>query len=157
MSTLCDRNDVAIAATNTELRLPAERIIFAQMDFAHGASLATSRLCTKVDPQWAATIGVTSCPVMPHTVGIAMDQGSAGIASFVLDNPWSIGLSSPVATIKVPRANMINQAGKNVAATPATVAQSFLELAQSGILEDDNGFDLTNPQSAFAWPVSVDR
>ena len=74
----------------------------------------------------------------------------------MLDHPWSIGLSSPVATIKVPRANMINQAGKNVAANPATVAQSFLELTQSGILEDDNGFDLTNPQSAFAWPMSVD-
>jgi hypothetical protein len=52
---------------------------------------------------------------------------------------------------------MINQAGKNVAATPATVAQSFLELGPNGVLEDDNGFDLTNPQSAFAWPVSVDR
>ena len=129
------------------------------MDFAHAATLATSRLCTKVDPEWAATIGVPSSPALPHTVavGIAMDQGSAGIASFVLDHPWSIGLSSPVATIKVPRANMINQAGKNVAATPATVAQSFLELAQNGVLEDDHGFDLTNPQSAFAWPVSVDR
>jgi len=52
---------------------------------------------------------------------------------------------------------MINQAGKNVAATPATFAQSFLELAPNGVLEDDHGFDLTNPQSAFAWPVSVDR
>ena len=33
-------NDGAIAATNFDLRLPAGRIIFAQMDFAHSASLA---------------------------------------------------------------------------------------------------------------------
>jgi len=99
------------------------------MGYAHAASLAASRLCTKVDAEWAATIGVTSSPALPHTVGIAMDQGNAGIASFVLDHPWSIGLSIPVAAVRVPRANMINQAGKNVAATPATVGQAFLELA----------------------------
>ena len=52
---------------------------------------------------------------------------------------------------------MISEAGKNVTVTPATVAQTFLQLVQPGILENGNGFDLTNPQSAFAWPVSVDR
>ena len=34
-----------------------------------------------------------------------------------------------------------------MAAASATVAQSFLELVHTGILEDDNGFDLTNSQS----------
>jgi len=40
LSTLCGRSNGAITATNSDLRLPAQRIIFAQMAFAHGAHLA---------------------------------------------------------------------------------------------------------------------
>lgn len=147
------RNDTAIVATNPTLRLPGERITFVQLNFGNDGSLSSSRLCTKVDPGWAA--GITNNPIFPQNVGITVAQSSAGLASYVLDHPWSIGLSSPYTVIQCPRANLINQANKVVAPTPATAAQAFLELAANGILPGGNGFDLSNAQSAFAWPTSV--
>ena len=152
-------SDPAITATNPQLIFPAAATIRPiQLDFANDASVAASRLCSKVDPVWAAEIGVSSLPRFPsatNLVNISLAAGSAGIASYTLDNPGSIGMSSPVATMKLPRAQMINRAGKTVSPTPATVSQAFLELAADGILPGGLGFDLSDAQSAYAWPANV--
>jgi len=148
-------NHSAIQATNPQLVLPFVPIAIVQLNFSNDASLGASRLCTKVDPGWASTYGISSWPPIPGVVQITLAQGSAGIGSYVLDHPWSIGFSSPVAALEVPKARLINQAQKIVAPGPETASQAFLELAPNGILPGGNGFDLSNPQSAFAWPTNI--
>lgn len=152
-------NDPAITSTNPELTFPAGAPIQPiQLDFANDANLAASRLCTKVDPGWAAEVGLSSWPRLPRAtnlVNISFAVGSPGIGSYILDNPGSIGFSSPVTALKLQRAQMINRAGKTVSPTPATVSQAFLELAANGILPGGNGFDLSDAQSAYAWPANV--
>jgi hypothetical protein len=149
------RNDDATTATNPELSLPAEPITVVQLGYVNDVNMAASRLCTKVDAGWAATIGVSSRPALSNVVNITNSQNVGGLASFVLDTPYSIGFVSPVA-IKVKMAQLINQAGKTVSVNPATVSQATLELISNGILPGGNGYDLTDAQSAYAWPVSVD-
>ena len=148
------RNDTAIASRNLGLRLSAERIIVAHLTFVNDLNVGVSLLCNKVDAGWAATIGVSNNPVLPHAVSISALQNGNGVASFVLDHPYSIGLIPRVA-VRNQIAQLINQAGKTVSSSPATVAQAFLELAANGPLPDGNGFDLSNAQSAYAWPMSV--
>jgi hypothetical protein len=139
-------------ATNPKLSLPHEPITYLHIDFVNDLSLAGSRLCTKVDPGWAATIGITARPRLSNVLSIAHAQGGASLASYILDHPYSIAILSPVA-IKTQVAELINQANISVAASPSTVAQAFLELAANGILPGGNGFDLSNAQSAYAWPM----
>ena len=127
-----------------------------QLDFANDANLAASRLCNKVDAGWAATIGVSNNPNLSNIVRLTFQHSSTGLASHVLDNPYTIGWLSPVV-VKTQMAQLVNQAGKSVAASPATVSQAFLELSANGILPGGMGFDLANPQSAYAWPASVHR
>ena len=127
------RNDSAITETNPSLTLPHERIVFMQLGYVNDASLAASRLCTKVDPGWAATVGVSTFPDLANVVRVSQTQNSAGLAAKILDTPFSIGFLSPVV-VKTRKANLINQAGKSVEATPATVTQATLELTANGIL-----------------------
>ena len=131
-------------------------ITVVQLGYANDVNLAASRLCAKVDLGWAASIGVSAHPALPRVANITAQQNVGGLASFVLDTPYSIGFVSPVA-VRVSLAQLVNQAGKSVAATPATVSQATLELIANGILAGGNGFDLSNAQSAFAWPVSVKK
>jgi ABC-type phosphate transport system substrate-binding protein len=148
------RNDAAITATNPALTLPAEPIIVVQMNFTNDVNLAASRLCTKVDAGWAAAVGVSRNPALPHVVGITTQQSLGGLASFVIDTPYSIGFLSPVA-IRVKMAQLINRAGVTVPAIPATVSQATIELIANGFLPGGDGYDLTDAQSAYAWPMSV--
>ena len=150
------RDDLSIASTNPDLSLPPAAITVVQLGYANDVNLAASRLCAKVDSGWAAAIGVSAHPALPHVANITAQQNVGGLASFVLDTPYSIGFVSPVA-VRVSLAQLVNQAGKSVAATPATVSQATLELIANGILAGGNGFDLSNAQSAYAWPVSVKK
>ena len=126
------------------------------LSYINDVNGALSRLCTKVDPGWAATLGITNNPQMPHVVGITSGQSGNGLASYILDNPYSFGVLLPIS-VRTPTAQLINQAGKAVTVSPATVSQAFLELAANGPLADGSGFDLSNAQSAYAWPMSVTR
>ena len=150
----CARNDTAITADNPSLTLPGKRIIVVNMNYVNDVNGALSRLCTKVDPGWAATLGITNHPQMPHIVGITAAQSGTGLAAFIFDTPYAIGMLLPM-TVRIQTAQLINQAGKAVTISPATVSQAFLELSANGPLPDGSGFDLSNAQSAYAWPASV--
>ena len=148
------RNDAAILSTNPELTLPAEPITVVQLKYGNNVNLAASLLCDKVDAGWTANFGVTYNPPLTHVVDISMAQGTKGLAAYVLDTPYSIGWLSPVS-VRTQIAQLINQAGKTVAPTTSTVTQASLELTSNGIMKGGVGFDLSNAQSAFAWPASV--
>ncbi len=69
-------NDTSITSTNPLLTLPGQPIQMVQLDFANDASLAASRLCTKIDPGWAAQYGVTSWPPIGGNIAkITLAQG----------------------------------------------------------------------------------
>lgn len=141
-------------STNPELTLLAEPIIVVQLKYVNNVNEAASLLCNKVDPGWAAKFGVTYDPPLTHAIGISMAQGTRGLAAYVLDTPYSIGWLSPVS-VRAQLAHLVNQAGKTVAPTTSTVSQASLELTSNGIMEGGMGFDLSNAQSAYAWPASV--
>lgn len=141
-------------STNPELTLPAEPIIVVQLRYVNNVNMAASLLCNKVDAGWAATMGATYNPPLTHVVDISMAQGTKGLAAYVLDTAYSIGWLSPVS-VRAQLAQLINQAGKIVAPTTSTVSQASLELITNGIMDGGMGFDLSNAQSAYAWPASV--
>jgi hypothetical protein len=152
------RNDTEITDENPSLKLPGRPIIYVHVNFPNDGFIAMTRLCTKIDPVWAATIGVTNLPVLAYSGWISINraQSTAGFGAYVLANPWTLGWWSEVANMRVPSASFINQAGKTVQPNTASVSQAFLELAAKGIVAG-GGYDLTHAQSAFAWPVSVDK
>lgn len=145
-------------ADNPSLKLPGRPIIYVHVNFPNDGFIAMTRLCTKIDAVWADTIGVTSLPMLPFSGWISINraQSTAGFGAYVLANPWTLGWWSEVASMRVPSASFINQAGKTVQPNTAAVSQAFLELAAKGIVAG-GGYDLTHAQSAFAWPVSVHK
>ena len=125
-----------------------------QLKYVNNVNEAASLLCNKVDAGWAAKFGVTYDPPLTHAIDISMAQGTRGLAAYVLDTAYSIGWLSPVS-VRAQLAHLVNQAGKTVAPTTSTVSQASLELITNGIMKGGMGFDLSNAQSAYAWPASV--
>jgi hypothetical protein len=155
------RNDKRITDTNPTLNLGPDPIVIVMLNYANEANNAGSKLCTKVDPGWASApgLGITSVPAIPDPVmRITAAQGGNGLASTIVDTPFTFGWGgvSTMATITSLRnVALINQAGRTVNPTAASQSQAFLEMAALGFIADGSGFDLTNPQSAYAWPISA--
>jgi len=156
-------NDPRLQDINPALPLPAQEIKVVMLGFPTDGGLAMSRLCTKVDAEWAVLPGLGVTPFPNYAAYIpasrltltAAVQGPGGHASLLLDTPYAFGMNSQtmVASINVQNAMLINQAGRAVLPTRDTVQQSFLELAGKGLVEGGSGLDLTNSQGTFAWPI----
>lgn len=151
-------NDPRITVSNPSLALPSQPITVVALGFEADVMSMVSRMCTKVDPGWsAAGLGIsTTHPAVAGLVVVSRLQGFLGLASTVVDRPYSFAwstLSSAAHVRSIRHAALINQAGNVAQPDQAHVNQNFIESAARGLVAQGNTFDLTDPLNAFAWPV----
>ncbi len=83
-------DDDAIAATNTSLKLPNEKIQVAHLAANGGGTFTLSSYLSKVNPDWKANVGVGVTLKWP--AGVALETQEA-MRDYIKKTPYSIGYS----------------------------------------------------------------
>ncbi|WP_341960050.1 phosphate ABC transporter substrate-binding protein PstS [Pseudomonas sp. RC10] len=145
-------NDPALAALNTDLKLPDSAINVVYRSDDSGTTFNWATYLSTVSPEWKGTIGAGTSVKWPVGIG---SKGSEGVASYVKKMPNSIGYVE-YAYIKQQGMNfglLQNAAGKFIA--PST--ESFQAAADTADWKNAKDFDLSmiNAPGDNAYPITA--
>lgn len=145
-------DDPAIKAINPSVSLPATAILVVHRADGSGTTFNFADYLSKVNPDWAKSVGADTSIEWPVGVG---GKGNAGVAATVQQAAGSIGYveyayarqSSLVWT------DMVNKAGKRVQPT-MTAFQSAAANADFSKVQDFYEI-LTDQPGAISWPITA--
>ncbi len=149
-------NDPAIVAQNPGLasKLPDKQITVVHRSDGSGTTEIFTNALSSFSTSWTAGHGTSiQWPADKAGNGIG-GKGSQGVAAAVQNTPESIGYVeySYATSNKLPFAQMINQAGKTVTATPDSVSSAMTDFA--GAFTPQLSAVIVNPPGAASWPIA---
>ena len=152
MGTVKTWNDLAIAALNTGLTLPAAAITVVHRSDGSGTSFNFTNYLAKVSPEWKAGPGFGTA--VPWPVGVG-GKGNEGVAAYVKQIKGSIGYVeyAYALTNKMNAAQLKNAAGKFVEPN-AKAFQAAADTADWASAKDFN-LIMTNAPGENAWPITA--
>lgn len=145
-------NDPAIAALNTELKLPNARIIIVYRSDGSGTTYNFADYLAKVSPAWKEKMGVDTS--LLWSIGTSA-KGNAGVAQAIRQTDNSIGYVEYAAATKAQLSYALvqNSAGKFVKPGP----ESFQAAAATVDWANTKDFYhmLTNAPGEAAYPIAA--
>lgn len=149
-------NDPAIAALNPQIaaKLPAKQITVVHRSDGSGTTEIFTNALTSFSSDWTAGHGTTvQWPVDKAGNGIG-GKGNQGVAADVQNTPNSIGYVEYAFAVsnKLPFAQMVNQAGQTVTATPDSVKAAMTDFANA--FTPQLTAVIVNPTGAASWPIA---
>ncbi|MBX9628507.1 MAG: phosphate ABC transporter substrate-binding protein PstS [Gemmataceae bacterium] len=156
-------NDPKLAALNPGVALPDRDIQPVYRADASGTSFVFADYLTKVDGEFRKTVGVSTAPKWPDTVGIRKPK-SDGVAGYVEQTPGTIGYIELTYVLDKPGAlkygSVRNKAGKDVLADLAGItAAAEASLDQKPTAEPyslhELTYNLTNPAGEKSYPIAA--
>ncbi len=165
LGTITKWNDPAIAALNpgchtgsTTCVLPANPITPVHRSDGSGTTYALTNYFEKVSTAWNASFA-GGCPCYGTSISWPSSEigakGSSGVASYVKNNPNTIGYADSYYAIsnKLQAAAVQNQAGKFV--KPTLAGFTAAATAFSAQVQAKPTFTITNAPGASSYPIST--
>jgi phosphate transport system substrate-binding protein len=144
-------NDPAIAKLNPNVKLPSTAIAVVRRSDGSGTTFLFTDYLAQVNPNFKSKIGAATAVEWPVGLGA---KGNEGVANTVSQTQGAIGYVeyAYAKQNKMAHANMMNQAGKNVAPTAA----AFEAAAGSADWKSAPGnyLVLTNQPGEASWPIT---
>jgi phosphate transport system substrate-binding protein len=155
-ATITKWNDPAIVALNPGLasKLPAKQITVVHRSDGSGTTEIFTNALTAFSSAWTAGHGTSvEWPADQAGSGIG-GKGNQGVAAAVQNTPDSIGYVEYAFAVsnKLPFAQMINQAGKTVTATPDSVVADMNDFANS--FTPQLTAVIVNGKGDTSWPIA---
>ncbi|MBV8887724.1 MAG: phosphate ABC transporter substrate-binding protein PstS [Chroococcidiopsidaceae cyanobacterium CP_BM_RX_35] len=148
LGTIKNWNDPRIAKDNPGVKLPNLPITVVHRSEGSGTTGAFTGHLSAIDPTWKSQAGAGTSVNWPVGVG---GKGNAGVTQLIKQTNGSIGYVEYgyAETQKVPFAQLQNQAGKYVEATPTTSANTLSAVK----LPDNLRAFITDPSGANSYPI----
>jgi phosphate transport system substrate-binding protein len=148
--TITTWNDPAIAALNSGLKLPGDKITVVHRSDGSGTSFNFTNYLQKASPEWKAGAGST----VQWPVGVG-GKGNEGVAAYVKQIKNSIGYVeyAYAKTNKMSHTQLKNAAGKFVAPDMKTF-QAAADTADWANAKDFNLL-MVNAPGDDAWPIAA--
>ncbi len=155
-ATITKWNDPAIAALNPQIapKLPAKQITVVHRADGSGTTAIFTAALTSFSTAWTSGSGTTiNWPADKAGNGIG-GNGNQGVTAAVQNTPESIGYVEYAYAVsnKLPFSQMVNKAGKTVAASPDGVASAMNDFANSFTPQLTN--TIVNGPGAASWPIA---
>ena len=144
-------NDPRLKAINPGLPLPDADINTVHRNSGNTITYVLSHYLSKVNPEWAAEVGVGSTLKWP--VGQEVGKGTnEDMMAYIKETPYTIGFTmlSLVLKNKLNLVKMKNKHGKFVSATPEGVMSASTNAKWN--VEDGFFNELTNQPGEETWP-----
>lgn len=153
-------NDPKLKDLNPGLALPDLEIQPVYRSDPSGTSFIFSDYLSKVDPEFKKTVGASTAPNWPKSVGIRQ-QKSDGVAGHVKENPGAVGYIELTYALdqKAKYGSVRNAAGKDVLAdlagiTAAAAASLDLKQTEPPYSLHELTYNLTNAPGAASYPIA---
>ena len=151
MGTIKKWNDPRLVELNPRLPLPDKAIITVHRNSGNTITYVLSSYLSKVNPEWAAKIGVGSTLNWP--VGQEVGNGTnEDMMAYIKNTPYTFGFTMMSLIVKnnLNLIKMKNKDGKFVASTP----ESVMAATNNAKWSEDDGFYniLTNQSGLDTWP-----
>lgn len=150
--TITDWNDPAIAALNTGLKLPEQKITVVHRSDGSGTSFNFTNYLSKASADWKASPGFGT--TVPWPVGVG-GKGNEGVSAYVKQIKGSIGYVEFAYALqnKMSHTQLKNAAGKFVEPN----AKAFQAAADTADWSSAKDFNLimTNAPGDTAWPITA--
>ena len=144
-------NDPAIAALNSRVKLPDEKIVVVHYAENSSGTFSLSSYLSKVNPDWKSSVGQGMTLNWP--VGAVMESPEA-MAEYIKNTPYSIGYAdiSHARKNKLSYVRMQNSSGTFVSPHAGSVESAVDNVKWNA----GNGFSeaLTNEGGEASWPIS---
>jgi phosphate transport system substrate-binding protein len=143
-------NDGKIAALNPDVKLPELDIAVAHRTDSSGTTYIFSDYLSSVSKDWESKMGRhASLKWAAATLG---GKGNAGVAGQIKQIPGAVGYIELAYAVqnKLPYADLKNQSGKYVEATPESVSAAL----KTAKIPDDFRFSLVNAPGDDAYPIA---
>ncbi len=155
-ATITKWNDPAILGLNPQLasKLPAKQITVVHRSDGSGTTEIFTNALTSFSSAWTAGHGTTvQWPVDKAGNGIG-GKGNQGVAAAVQNTPDSLGYVEYAFAVsnKLPFAQMVNQAGQTVTATPDSVVSAMNDFANA--FTPQLTAVIVNAKGAASWPIA---
>ncbi len=150
MGTIQKWNDPKIAAENTGVALPDQKIVVVHRSDGSGTTWIFTNYLSKASSDWQSKIGNSKAVNWPAGVG---GKGNEGVAAFVKQTNGSIGYVEYAYALKnkMNYTKLKNKAGKFVAPT----SETFQSAAANADWKNAKGFYmvLTDQAGDASWPI----
>ena len=145
-------NDPAIAALNSGLALPDQKITVVHRSDGSGTTFNFVNYLSKVSPEWKDKVGEGTSVQWPAGIG---GKGNEGVAAYVKQIKGGIGYVelSYALQIRLSHASLKNAAGRFVQPSDETFAAAAAS-ANWGASRDFY-LVMTNAPGANAWPITA--
>jgi phosphate transport system substrate-binding protein len=155
-ATITKWNDPALVALNPGLaaKLPAKQITVVHRSDGSGTTEIFTNALTAFSSDWTAGHGTSvEWPADKAGNGIG-GKGSQGVAAAVQNTPDSIGYVeySYATSNKLPFAQLVNQAGKTITASPDSVTAAMNDFASA--FTPQLTAVIVNGQGDASWPIA---
>jgi phosphate transport system substrate-binding protein len=143
-------NDSAIEELNPNADLPDVKITVAHRSDGSGTSNIFTNYLTKVNMEWASSVGFGTAVKWPCGVG---GKGNEGVAGLIQQIPGAIGYVELAYALKndLSFAVMKNKSGKFVKASEASTTAAMAGALKS--MPSDFRVMITNASGADAYPI----
>lgn len=143
-------NDPRIAADNSGVTLPSQKIIVVHRSDGSGTTYIFTDYLSKVSPDWANGPGKGASPSWPVGVG---GKGNEGVAGYVRQLPGAIGYVELIYALQnhISFGAIKNPAGNWVKGSIAGVTEAAASVKQ---MPADFRVSITNAPGANAYPIS---
>jgi phosphate transport system substrate-binding protein len=151
LGSITEWNDPAISRVNSQIQLPASRIVVIHTANGRGTTYVWSDYLSKVSPEWKARIGRGTAVEWP--VGTPA-EGNGNVAKVVKETPNAIGyVELPFALANsLSYGSVQNSAGNFVSASLGSVTAAAAAMAKN--IHADFRASLTNPSDEKAYPIA---
>jgi phosphate transport system substrate-binding protein len=149
LGTITKWNDPAIAALNTDAKLPDLDIVVVHRSDGSGTSFIFTDYLSHVSPDWKSKVGKGVSVSWPVGLG---GKGNAGVAGQVKQTPGAIGYVEMAYAHqnKLPFASLKNAAGIFIVPTVESVTAALA----SATIPDDFRFSMVNSPGTTAYPIA---
>ena len=145
---ITDWNDERLQKLNSDVKLPAKKIIPAYRSDGSGTTFVFTDYLSKVSEDWKNNFGAGK--TVDFKVGQAA-KGNPGVAGIIRQTPYSIGYigSEYAFAQKIPYASVVNTRGELV--TPSTAS---ISAAAAGEIPQDTRCSITSADAEGDYPIS---
>jgi phosphate transport system substrate-binding protein len=149
LGTITKWDDPAIAAQNSDVKLPDEDIVVVHRSDGSGTSFIFTDYLSHVSADWKAKVGKGVSVSWPVGLG---GKGNAGVAGQVKQTPGAIGYVELAYAHqnKLPFAELKNSSGIYVSPTVVSVTAALA----SATIPDDFRFSMVNAPGVTAYPIA---
>jgi phosphate transport system substrate-binding protein len=145
-------NDPAIAAPNSGVKLPADKIVVVHRSEGSGTTFCWTDYLSKVSPEWKSKVGKPNVSVdWPTGIG---GKGNDGVAGLIKQQKGSLGYVELIYAVKnhLPYGKVRNQAGEFVKADLQSVSAAAASVKS---MPADFRVSITNAAGHAVYPIAT--